>query len=410
MNLLRKMASAVAFWLSDDRSGQHFVRLGGGVSDAGEMVNEAAALSLSTAWACVNLHAGVQASLPLRFYRGAGPDRQSTESLPLANLLRVSPNADQSAFDFWVFVAAMLELRGNAYVLLHRNARGDLVALEPVEAEVHVSRRENGALRYQWSAAGHSHDHDSDRVFHLRGFYGGPLGGLSTLGHARQVLGLSRAADKAAASTFRNGLKPGGVLKFDKWLSDEQRDIAHGALIEQFTGAANAGKPMVLEGGASFSPLTLTPEDAQMLESRSFSVEEICRFYGVPPFMVGHTEKTTSWGNGVEQQTLGFAKFSVTPRLRRIEKALVHQLLSPAERSAGIGAEFGMEGFLRGDSKSRAAFFQSMTQIGAMTINEVRALENLPPVPGGDVPRMQMQHVPITEAAGGLDPAQEPLP
>ena len=131
------------------------------------------------------------------------------------------------------------------------------------------------------------------------------------------------------------------------------------------------------------------------------SERRVCRFFGVPPFMVGHTEKTTSWGTGLEQQTLGFQKFTLRRRLKRIEQALAKQLLSPADRQAGLVIEFNLEGLLRGDSAARASFYQSMLGSGVMTINEVRALENLPPVEGGDVPRMQMQNVPISQAGSG---------
>lgn len=135
-----------------------------------------------------------------------------------------------------------------------------------------------------------------------------------------------------------------------------------------------------------------------MLESRAFSVEEVCRLFGVPPHMIGHTEKSTSWGTGLEQQTLGFQKFTLRKRLKRIEQALMKQLLTPADRAAGITIEFNLEGLLRGDSAGRAAFYKDMTAMGAMTINEVRGLENLPPVEGGDVPRMQSQNIPISMA------------
>ena len=119
--------------------------------------------------------------------------------------------------------------------------------------------------------------------------------------------------------------------------------------------------------------------------------------------MIGHTEKSTSWGTGLEQQTLGFQKFTLRRRLKRIEQAIEKQLLTPADRAAGISVEFNLEGLLRGDSTARAAFYQSGLQNRWTTINEVRALENRPPVNGGDIPRMQMQNQPITQA--GQTPA-----
>ncbi|RYG75568.1 MAG: phage portal protein, partial [Alphaproteobacteria bacterium] len=175
-------------------------------------------------------------------------------------------------------------------------------------------------------------------------------------------------------------------------------------LQEKFVGAMNDGRPMLLDNGMKWDQLTINPEDAQMLETRRFSVEEIARVFGVPPHMIGHTENSTSWGTGLEQQTLGFVKFTLRRRLERIEQSLEKQLLTAQDRAAGVTIEFNLEGLLRGDSANRATFYREMTQIGVMTINEVRALENLPPVEGGDVPRMQMQNVPITEAG------QEPAP
>jgi HK97 family phage portal protein len=189
-------------------------------------------------------------------------------------------------------------------------------------------------------------------------------------------------------------------MSVDKALSKQQRIDAEELLQQKYQGAMNAGVPMLLDNGLTWQSITINPDDAQMLESRGFSVEEICRFFGVPPHMVGHTDNSTSWGTGLEQQTLGFQKFTLRRRLKRIEQALEKQLLTARDRADGITVEFNLEGLLRADSAARSAFYGNMTRIGVMTINEVRALENLPPVEGGDVPRMQMQNVPITEAQG----------
>jgi len=261
-----------------------------------------------------------------------------------------------------------------------------------------VKRATDGGIEYEWSEDGQSFRRRERDVLHIRGFGGHPLGGLSTLQFARSSLGLAQAQERAAGETFRNGMRPSGVLTFDQFLSAENRKIAETRLVEKFAGAMNAGRPMVLEGGTKWQQLTINPEDAQMLESRAFSVEEIARFFGVPPFMIGHTEKSTSWGTGIEQQTIGFQKFTLRRRLKRIEQAVAKQLMTPSDRAAGMTVEFNLEGLLRADSAARAGFYNTMTQIGAMTVNEVRKLENLPPVEGGDVARMQMQNVPITEA------------
>lgn len=372
-------------------------------SYSGVDTSERSVLALSAAWACVNLLAGTIASLPLMVYRtDAAGNRTVAKDHPLYRVLHDSPNADQTAMDFWEGGAAALELRGNLHARIDTSA-GRIVSLTPIY-DPQVRRLRDGSLRYRWTEDGVSYDEPQESVFHVRGFGGSPLGGLSTLSYGRQVFGLSVAAHTAAGSTFRNGVRPSIAITTDKIFTTEQRAPFEQAMAEKHAGAMNAGRPMILEGGLTPHTLSMTPEDAQMLESRAFSVEEVARFFGVPPHMIGHTEKTTSWGTGLEQQTLGFVQFSLRKRLKRIEQAIEKQLLTPADRAAGVVVEFNLEGLLRGDSTGRAAFYQSGLQNGWTTINEVRAREGLPPVGGGDVPRMQMQNVPITEA-GKVTPA-----
>lgn len=367
--------------------------------DAGEVVTDDSVLSLSAVWACVNLLAGTIASLPLMVYRtDAKGERTVARDHKLYRVLHDSPNFDQTAVDFWEFVCASIELWGNAYARIERSG-GNITGLHPIAPSlVSVRRLSSGTIEYRWTEDGRAYVETDRTVLHIRGFGGNPLGGMSTLHFGRNSFSLARAIDRSAGGMFKNGLRPSGVLTFEKWLSPEQRALSEEKLTEKFLGAMNAGRPLILEGGTKWEQLTITPEDAQMLESRGFSIEEICRFFGVPPHMVGHTDKATSWGTGLEQQTLGFQKFTLRRRLKRIEQALEKQLLTPLDRAAGLTIEFNLEGLLRGDSESRAAFYQSGLANGWMTINEVRALENLPAVQGGEVPRMQMQNVPITEA------------
>jgi HK97 family phage portal protein len=399
VNLLQKAVSYLArsIGLTDPRL---YRALGSVPTSSGETVNTASVLGLAAAWACVNLLAGTIASLPLMVYRTRGGARMVASDHPLYRILHDSPNADQTALDFWEFVCASLELHGNAYAEVVRARNGRIIALGvPITPElVTVRRLDTGALEYEWVDQGRRIIAGQDRVLHIRGFGGNPLGGLSTLSAGRQSFGLAQAIERASGDTFRNGVRPSGLLKTADTLTIDQRKQAEELLQEKFAGAINAGRPMLLDRGMDWVQLSISPEDAQMLQSRAFSVEEVCRFFGVPPFMVGHTEKTTSWGTGLEQQTLGFQKFTLRRRLKRIEQALEKQLLSVADRLAGITIEFNLEGLLRADSAARASFYQLMLTNGVMTINEVRSLENLPPVEGGDEPRMQMQNVPITQA------------
>jgi len=314
-------------------------------------------------------------------------------------LVHDSPNFDQSAVDFWEYLCVGLELHGNAYAEIATRADGSVYSLTPIRPDLMTVRRTSaGRLEYTWTEDGKARKADQLQILHIRGFGGSPLGGASTLSACRQTFMGALAAENAASGMFTNGAMPSGVLSTDKTLTPDQRKLAEELLVEKFVGALNVGRPMLLDNGVKWDQLSITPEDSQMLETRRFGVEEICRVFGVPPHMIGHTENSTSWGTGLEQQTLGFQKFTLRRRMKRIEQALSKQLMTPADRAQGLAIEFNLEGLLRGDSAGRSAFYNTMTQMGAMTINEVRALENLPPVEGGDVARMQMQNVPITQA------------
>lgn len=379
---------------------------GGRTSNSGETVTIDSALGLSATWACVNLLAGTIASLPVMIYR---TDRNGVRTVakdhPLYWILHDSPNYDQTAVDFWEFMAASIELHGNAFAEIEKRANGDVYSLVPLRPDVVTTRRlANGDIEYRWTdETGALNVATQERVLHIRGFGGGPLGGASTLSVCRNTFGAAQATDKAASTMFANGAMPSGVLSTDKTLTGPQRTEAERLLTEKFAGAINAGRPMLLDNGVTWQQLTISPEDAQMLESRKFSGEEICRLFGVPPAMVGYGDKSSNWGTGKEQDVLGFQKFNLRRRLKRIEQALMKQLLSSRDRIDGITIEFNLEGLLRGDSEARAAFYKSGLNDGWLTINEVRAIENMAPVDGGDVARVQMQNVPLAlvdQAAG----------
>jgi HK97 family phage portal protein len=337
---------------------------------------EAGALALSSAWACVNLLSGTQASLPLMVYRTINGQRTVAADHNLYRILHDSPNADQTSMDFWGFKTACIELRGNSYSEIERRGDGSVIALsEPLVPElVQVRRLNSGALEYKVHRKSRVETIPQDRMLHIRGFGSSSLGGLSTLSFAFRTLNLQHSINTAASATFRNGIRSSVAVEVEHKLSPEQVRESRQMIAENYQGAINAGMPFLAHGGMKIKPLSINPEEAQMLESRAFGVEEICRFFGVPPFMIGHTEKSTSWGTGLEQQ-----------------------LLTVQDKLDGVVIEFNLEGLLRADSGSRSKFYGEMSRIGAMTINEIRALENLPPVEGGDVPRMQSQNVPITE-------------
>ncbi|MBT8169825.1 phage portal protein [Falsiruegeria litorea] len=399
MGLIVKALSAVGLQLKSssavnwtDGRGQ-----GGSVGAAGEMVSERSSLGLSAVWACANLISGTMSSLPFELVRRGEHGLAKVESQhPLHSVIYENPNYDQTALDFWDFMNLSLELWGNAYADIGRKG-GKITGLHPVHPEaMNVRRLATGQIEYRWAEHGKTHVKLDRDVFHIRGAGGNALGGMSTLRFGVNTFSSALAAESAASGMFRNGLRPSGVISFKEWLKPTEREIVD-KVVENYQGSMNAGRPFLAEGGMEWKEISISPEDAQMLETRQFSVEEICRFFQVPPALIGHAGSSTAWPTSVDQQVLMFVKFYLRRRVKRIEQAVRKQLLTPAERAAGLAGRINMDALLRGDSASRASFYQTMSQLGALTINEIRALEGKPPIPGGDVPRMQMQNIPITE-------------
>lgn len=366
----------------------------------GERVTVNSALQLSTAWACVRLIAETLSTLPMHLYSDSGV-KQHAKDHNLYRLLHSQPNADMTAVEFWqAFLASML-LWGNAYVE-RRVSGGVVTSLEFLMPDA-VTRRvlKSGAVewRYKDPVSGTERTIPESRMWHTPAFTVDGITGLSPIRMGANVFGGAIAADKASANTFANGMKSAGLVTMDVKLKPEQREE-----IRTHVGTVSkSGGVMVLERGAGFQQLSMNPQDAELLSTRSFNVEEICRWFRVPPFMVGHSEKSTSWGTGIESQMIGFVTFVLRPWCVRIEQSVRKNLLAPEERSM-YSAEFALEGLLRGDSAARAAFYSSMTQNGVMTRDECRALENLEPHGGNaEVLTVQSNMLPVDKLGGGVN-------
>lgn len=356
---------------------------------SGSAVSPDTALKLSAVWACVRLRSQTISSLPLHL---RDDQKNAATEHPLYRLLHSSPNADMSASEYWESQLASLDLWGNGYTHIVREGRR-VVALDPLNPEkVVVYRTEAGDLRYEYTSKGKATIYTDDEILHLKGFTLDGIMGLSPIQSAAETLGGLMDANRAASREWQNGLKVGGFLKTGaQTLTTEQRDRMRTAL-SQFGRPENAGKWMVLEAGmepASAQGVRINPADAQLLESRYFGIEEVCRAFGVPPQLIGHTDKASSWASSLEQTNMGFLTYSLRPTLVRIEQALARKLLTPEERSR-YKPKFSVEGLLRADSAGRASFYTQMLQNGVMSRNDVRALEDLPPVEGGEQLTVQL--------------------
>ena len=361
----------------------------GDSTPSGTAVTAEKALKLSAVWACVRLRAETISTLPLHLRDGDG---NIASDHPLYAILHDCPNADMSAVEFWQAMTASQDLWGNAYARIFRNSVGNVIALEPMDSEsMTVARLEDGALQYRYCKSGNTTKYAETEILHFKGFSLDGLVGLSSIRYAAETLGGQMDANSSAAREFKNGLKAGGFLKTgERVLTEKQRADLKAGLFE-FSQPENAGKMMVLEAGMDVagSSVRINPADAQLLESRYFGIEEICRAFSTPPQLIGHTNKASSWASSMESINMGFLTYAVNPMLVRYEQTITRKLLKPSERSL-YRPKFSVEGLLRADSAGRAAFYNQMLQNGVMSRNEVRRLENLPPVDGGDVLTVQV--------------------
>ncbi len=365
--------------LTDGEFWRGFLGLG---TTSGETVTRESALALDTVWACTNLIANAVGTLPCNVYRkdGATVDREGA----LYELLHNLPNLDDTAPEFWSMVAMCLCLDGNFFA--EKKLSGSrLVALNPLPPQsVEVCRNHRNERFYEITKDGKKRRIAESQMFHVRGaVLPGIDRGLSPIGVVRNTLGNAMAAEKTAGKMFAGGLQASGILTVDQLLSAEQRKQVRD-MLQQYSGSDRAGKTAVFEAGLKYQPLTVNPEEAQMLETRQFSVEQICRIFGVPPVMIGHAANgTTTWGSGIEQLILQFTKTCMRPMLKRIEYAIYRDLLD-AETRRTLKVKFNMEELLRGDSAARADFLSKMVGSGIYLIDEARGYEDKASVPGGD--------------------------
>lgn len=405
MNLAQKALAWVgkSFGLADVTMWR---RIAGADTYAGKPVNTHTALQVATVWACIRLISETISTLPLIVYqRNSDGGRDVARDHWLYSLLHDAPNANMTAVEFWEAVVAHLCLWGNSYWLKTYSGKRivSLELLRPDRMEVKLAA--DGFLVYAYSDPRHGFkEYREDEIAHLKGFGVNGLIGLSPIAYARNSLSSAMAADEASGRVFANGMRAGGALQVKEVLKPEQRTAIRESLAEQLAGTANSGKLMVLEAGMEYQPLSINPDDAQMLETRSFNIEEICRWFRVPPFMIGHSEKSTSWGTGLEQQMLGFLTFALRPYLTRIEQCVSKSLLSPVDRLKYY-SEFSLEGLMRADSTGRANLYASAAQNGWMTRNEIRELENRPPMDGGDKLTVQSNLLPIDQLGAQGDSA-----
>lgn len=364
-----------------------------GGSTSGKSVTERSSMQMTAVYSCVRILAEAVAGLPLHLYKyneSGGKERAAENQLYF--LLHDEPNPEMTSFVFRETLMTHLLLWGNAYAQLIRNGKGEVIALYPLMPNrMTVDRDNKGRLYYQYwrgkDEAKLSRDNivilQPSDVLHIPGLGFDGLVGYSPIAMAKNAVGMAIACEEYGAKFFANGATPGGILEHPGIVKDPAKVRESWNAVYQ--GSSNAHRIVVLEEGMKYTPIGISPEQAQFLETRKFQINEIARIFRVPPHMVGDLEKS-SFSN-IEQQSLEFVKYTLEPWLVRWEQAMVRSLLSKTEKEQYF-IKFNVDGLLRGDYESRMNGYATARQNGWMSANDIRQLENLDRISkkeGGDL-------------------------
>ena len=382
-----------------------------GGSTSGKPVNERSAMQMTAVYSCVRILAEAVAGLPLHLYKYTDTGgKEKAIDHPLYQLLHDEPNPEMSSFVFRETLMTHLLLWGNAYAQIIRNGKGEVLALYPLMPnKMSVDRDEDGQLYYTYQRSNeeaHTMEGASVKlkptdVLHIPGLGFDGLVGYSPIAMAKNAIGMAIACEEFGAKFFANGAAPSGVLEHPGTIKDPAR--VRDAWQSQFGGSSNSGKVAVLEEGMKYTPISISPEQAQFLETRKFQINEIARIFRVPPHMVGDLEKS-SFSN-IEQQSLEFVKYTLDPWIIRWEQSMMRVLLSVDEKKEYF-VKFNLEGLLRGDYQSRMNGYSIARQNGWMSANDIRELENLDRIPaeqGGDLYLINGSMLPLGSAGAYAD-------
>lgn len=367
-------------------------------------VNERSAMTVSTAYACVNLIAGAISSLPMHIYlRKPDGERDQLHNEDLWWVLNEQFLPRWAASNGWEYMVQSLLFHGDAFAEIKRNGAGQVIGLQPIHpSKVQPIPTPDGMrlvyaiLSNEAGGRGFNKAIDQDDMLHVAGFGFDGTRSISPLQHhLANSVAVALAMQEYAGRFFANSARPDVVLTTDQKIDAVQADIIRDRWQELYGGLGNSHRPAILGQGFKVEPLTMTAEDAQLLASRQFQIEEVARAFGVPPFMIGHTEKTTSWGSGVETMGTGFVRFTLRQHLTKFQNEFNRKLF----RSGGKFVEFDTFELERADMRSLFEGFRVALgragEPGFMTTDEVRSKLNLKRLPGG------------AELAKGADNAQQ---
>lgn len=382
--------------------------LPGGVDQAtGVRVSRETSLGVSAVWACQSLIGDSIATLPVDTFTVDDQGVQS-KSRPRPVWMDV-PNPEQTSVDFVFNQVVSLLGDGNAFVfnVLDGAEVVEAWCLNPQNVQVYRERQKDGSLKLvyyitisqgQQSPVGPFRVVAGPEMFHIMAFQPNANWprGFAPLEIARRMFGSGIAGQEMGARFFGHGFNSSGVIEHpDEPTIEQARELKHD-FAKTNSGLRNMHMPPVLTGGAKFNPIQITPEQSQFIEQRRFSVEEIARFYRVPPYMIGELSKTTTYGSGVEEQGIGFVTYTLRPWIWRLEEAWTRRMLF---NRPGVRVFFDVNGLLRGDQSARADYYQKQFMVGAMSPSDISIAEGRGPIKNGDV-----YYYPVAMAPVGTEP------
>lgn len=358
-------------------------------SASGMAVTATSAMRVAAVYACVNKIAGAISTLPLHIYKTDGDIKARQPRDDLWYKLNEQPCDQYTAASHWEGVSMAQLLRGDAFTWIRRNLTGGIKELLPLPyGSVTPRRQKDGSVRYYINLPdfGIATWLDSADVLHFPGFGFDGIKSMSVISHAaRAAVGNALAMDEYSGKFFANGAHPSITLEAPHKMSPEQADQLRQAFVQKYSGMENAHRlPLVLTEGVTAKEISLSAEDAQLLEARKFQVIDIARAFGVPPHMIGETSASTSWGSGIEAMSRGFVTYTLQPHLVRIEQELNRKLFP---RNANKVIQFDRDALIEGDSAAQAAYNRAAlggpgTGQGWMSVDEIRKTKGLAPLGG----------------------------
>lgn len=366
--------------------------------EAATNVTVETALQLSAVWSCVKLITESIGSLPINVYKVSDNGTKTPfPDHPLSKLFRGKVNRWQTRQEYIESIVYQFVMQGNDYSVVQRQGGkkdGDIIGLVPLMTpQMAVDLQDSGDILYRYTEDRGLRVYSDQSIWHNK-LFGNGIVGLSPIGYARNSIAVGQAAELSVTKIYKNGGKPSGLLMIDKTLTADQR-----AKIKQnFADLAegNEDRLFVLEADMKYEQVSLSPQDIELLQSRKFQIEDICRFFGVPSILVNDNQQTTAWGTGIGQIVQGFYKFGLRPYASRYAASMKANLLSPAQRDT-VDICFDFDDLLQADFADRIKSGKEGTTGGLITPNEWRAGEGLPPVKGGDKLFLQQQMTPVDQ-------------